>query len=921
MVEEQASQKTVSKKISLTSKTDEPSALPSSLVPVELSAETLRIFDIRIDDNVTAEDNIIKLPKDLVNEDIFNRGATNELFDHKPLIDKLFLPYMIMIFDADKDSGSQFIVCLSNQIAAMINDPPLVAPFDESKKIEYKPPEQKPWVSYGSEKEIGLHEVKEHRDLIEYDIQMTKTLANRECNFTLVPPKNIKNGLIDVGDYEDDSFDLTPLEMDKEIQQVPETRTISVQTSYDLPNNKAVQYDAIRMSDQRLAAELQNPKLHWFLNAYMPLIEEALQQNNLVNLFENEFKMLTVNKTAVNLKGDLNLLEFQSFSDIESSKDKVVTCISWHPKYSYIIAMAYGMKFPFEDRANLLEKDSNQSYLISIWSFRDPIKPKLFLDAPDDVFTFDFCPTLPGTIVGGLFNGQIAIWDISSYVNRLIQSENEIIDKSLFVPGFEIPGYFNTPIIRYSALSALDSSHDEPIVDLQWIPNHFEINKIGMCIENLSKINWQFFTSGGDNQLLLWDIRQGRPTEDLSEEAKKYLVLDEVPGTYRYLDQVWKPSLKVSLINIDPPGFFAPTKFSIVERQGMRIIHQFEEEEKKDEKPDSEKIKAKLLQYMNTKMYVGTEMGKLVYVDWMPQKDPDSGKIQTQKPEFVVSTLDGPVSAMKRSPYFPEILLVVGGWLFNIWKEKVHSAPLLTSPIMSSRLTDAEWSITRPGIFFIARQDGNIEIWDLTERTNGALIIQNISAHGLTTLKPLITSIELSLCEKQKDGKTLISKDLEKLTRQLVAVGDSGGTLFVFEVPQFVMLPKNDEFNKMEKYFNMETKRRKFVKERWEMREEEKREKDRQATLKAGVGGGMKPLEKPEILQKMKNEYQEYLNFEYSTLRQLGLLDDTDTAQVAELPNEEEQLDLMKDLVSDSHLDMFMNYHNQLERRELKAEN
>lgn len=36
------------------------------------------------------------------------------------------------------------------------------------------------------------------------------------------------------------------------------------------------------------------------------------------------------------------------------------------------------------------------------------------------------------------------------------------------------------------------------------------------------------------------------------------------------------------------------------------------------------------LKLLNTHFYVGTEDGEIVYVDWMPQKDQDSGKIQSK---------------------------------------------------------------------------------------------------------------------------------------------------------------------------------------------------------------------------------------------------------------------------------------------------
>lgn len=41
------------------------------------------------------------------------------------------------------------------------------------------------------------------------------------------------------------------------------------------------------------------------------------------------------------------------------------------------------------------------------------------------------------------------------------------------------------------------------------------------------------------------------------------------------------------------------------------------------------------------------------------------------KAEWYTSVLDGPIVAMKRSPFFKDIILIAGGTGFNIWREKV----------------------------------------------------------------------------------------------------------------------------------------------------------------------------------------------------------------------------------------------------------
>lgn len=131
----------------------------------------------------------------------------------------------------------------------------------------------------------------------------------------------------------------------------------------------------------------------------------------------------------------------------------------------------------------------------------------------------------------------------------------------------------------------------------------------------------------------------------------------------------------------------------------------------------------------------------------------------------------------------------------------------------SKRVCDAEWSPTRPGVFFIAKSDGTVDIWDLLDRTHSPILTQSISIHKLTHLSCKIVSAK----------------------QQLIAIGDSIGTLHIMEVPWSLRRTINGEYQSVKAYLARETERRGFVKQRWDFREEEKRELERQAALKAGV--------------------------------------------------------------------------------------
>ena len=80
-------------------------------------------------------------------------------------------------------------------------------------------------------------------------------------------------------------------------------------------------------------------------------------------------------------------------------------------------------------------------------------------------------------------------------------------------------------------------------------------------------------------------------------------------------------------------------------------------------------------------------------------------------------------------------------------------------------------------------------------------------------------------------------------------------------------------------YLERETERRSFVKHRWDLREEEKREKERLASIKAGIAPSHIPTQE-EIDIRMKNEYNEFLQFEFGVLREMGLRDENEAPPI-----------------------------------------
>jgi hypothetical protein len=81
-------------------------------------------------------------------------------------------------------------------------------------------------------------------------------------------------------------------------------------------------------------------------------------------------------------------------------------------------------------------------------------------------------------------------------------------------------------------------------------------------------------------------------------------------------------------------------------------------------------------------------------------------------------------------------------------------------------------------------------------------------------------------------------------------------------------------------YLDRETERRGFVKHRWDLREEEKREKERLASMKAGIAPSHISTQE-EIDIRMKSEFNEFIQFEFGVLREMGLREENDAPVVA----------------------------------------
>jgi dynein intermediate chain 2 len=104
----------------------------------------------------------------------------------------------------------------------------------------------------------------------------------------------------------------------------------------------------------------------------------------------------------------------------------------------------------------------------------------------------------------------------------------------------------------------------------------------------------------------------------------------------------------------------------------------------------------------------------------------------------------GPIFAIQRNPAqnLSKYFMTIGDWTAKMWADDLK-VPLITTRYHDAYLTDGCWSSTRPGIFFLTRSDGWIDIWDYYYRQNEICFSQKISDYSLTCMavKPKTSDI------------------------------------------------------------------------------------------------------------------------------------------------------------------------------------
>ncbi|CAK0798141.1 unnamed protein product [Prorocentrum cordatum] len=135
-----------------------------------------------------------------------------------------------------------------------------------------------------------------------------------------------------------------------------------------------------------------------------------------------------------------------------------------------------------------------------------------------------------------------------------------------------------------------------------------------------------------------------------------------------------------------------------------------------------------------SKFLVGTEQGTVISCSKKPKKNVEVSLWYGHEEKGGYGKHFGPIYSVKRNPFHVKYFMTVGDWCAKLWMEELKG-PMLQTPYHDAYLSAASWSPTRPGVFFLCRQDGWLDAWDYYYRMNEVSLSHKVSESQLTSMR------------------------------------------------------------------------------------------------------------------------------------------------------------------------------------------
>jgi WD40 repeat protein len=451
----------------------------------------------------------------------------------------------------------------------------------------------------------------------------------------------------------------------------------------------------------------------------------------------------------------------------------------------------------FDRRAS--DNGKVSSFHILVWHFSQMVRPHLILESPYELSCFHFNPSRTNYVVGGCSNGQVVVWDISQSlkVNPTTKRGRRGGSSSSSSSSSSHPSNENESNQEKQSIqkmqpifiSYIESSHKKTVRRVRWLATDAQVNAQGSHLpqEVIGSFSQQFLSVSEDGNVLVWDLRFKEISEgDYPSIAKSKVIQVEKTGGNAQIP-LFSPIRRVQVKRTQGVG-------DMTLCQCVCNLHESFKDNQEESLPGDE-------QELSRELLLSTVEGDLVHATLASSSSHTSSSDRKEEEKDEENDLSydlsgsvlwmgmdhtSPTIALEQSPFFPNIFLSVSSWKFQVWQKGVHE-PLISSPIQTNNaFTIGFWSPTKPSIIFTGLEDGSVSVWDLTDS----------SSHPSLELQASHSPISSAQFLEPKRSRT------QGVKKQLLATGDSVGTLHIYDIPTHLSRPLHNEFLLVKSFFH-----------------------------------------------------------------------------------------------------------------------
>ena len=569
------------------------------------------------------------------------------------------------------------------------------------------------------------------------------------------------------------------IEMGFQTDNIKVTKSFQVAKKVKLNNYTQTEHNLSDIKDQfekKINGYLKNQnqltQIDNFLLRIKPKMEEALQSNETINIFMNDFDLDKFNRIG-NEEGLKNTgeQEARTFRDNSAgNKNKKEKCVHWIRSIDNSIPfIAHSLKrnFSFEESLKIIGIPYQSSVLF--WNIRDVEQnsPVFEVTTPGEVTCFEFDPDNVNNLVIALSSGQLMFIKFFDLINILKTHAN--MDYS-YLKKADIKEFY-----LYN-LSSLKWTHQSIITAVKWFPPGYSYKKKGQMQFSPDEHESSIVVSlGEDGIVMIWDFKS------LSLHESKYAQVINDVNDYMI-------PKKIEVNKVDSIGRIGGTGLEIEDAGEQKFY-----------------------------FYISTDEGQVYCVDMNAKNtadNPTGNVIMHYNNRYF-----RPVLYFERSPFFNDIFLTVHDFHFSLWAKGRPKAIFMSPNLDNCSYTCGKFSPSRPGVIYLCKSNGEIDTWDLLDESHKPSVKD-------TLIKEKITSINIFRYNIPIDENAEIQT---QTWIEYMVVGDISGQMTLLEVPKLFSEIVPDEKNIMKNFFDNEIQRQEYMEIRIKKMEEDQGTKEEAA--------------------------------------------------------------------------------------------